>query len=204
MAVVARYPDTVDKSLVIRMDGDGVPSFHQIIRHIDFIVEIVERIAGRGALVDEFSIDVQLVVVVGGDENRCVCRRIQCERFSEEDMLVSGLLVFRLEFRGGELAMEDVKRFEIGEGADGDPLSDERMGSFVLHSGMLGGLCMADDGQAGYDLTESFHSFPPLSLPYDKRIYSIILLVWRVFPIMKNEISCENDGCGDACCFLAW
>ena len=73
-------------------------------------------------------------------------------------MLVSGLLVFRLEFRWGELAMEDVKRFEIGEGADGDPLSDERMGSFVLHSGMLGGLCMADDGQAGYDLTESFHS----------------------------------------------
>ena len=74
MAVVARYPDTVDKSLVIRMDGDGVPSFHQIIRHIDFIVEIVERIAGRGALVDEFAIDVQLVVVVGGDENRCVVR----------------------------------------------------------------------------------------------------------------------------------
>ena len=76
-------------------------------------------------------------------------------------MLVSGLLVFRLEFRGGELAMEDVKRFEIGEGADGDPLSGERMGGFVLHSVMMCGLCVADDGQAGYELAESFHLLWP-------------------------------------------
>ena len=149
MAVVARYPDTVDKSLVIRMDGDGVPSFHQIIRHIDFIVEIVERIAGRGALVDEFSIDVQLVVVVGGDENRCIVRCVQCEGFSEEDMLISGLLVFWFEFCGSELTMEDVKRFEIGQRADGDPLSVERMRCFVLHSILLCGLCVAENHQAG-------------------------------------------------------
>ena len=77
------------------------------------------------------------------------------------------------------------------------------MGGFVLHSCKLLGLCVADDRQAGYKLTESFHSFLPLSLPYDKRIYSIILLAWRVFPIMKNEISWENGGYDDACCFLA-
>ena len=64
--------------------------------------------------------------------------------------------------------MEDVKRFEIGQRADGNPLSIERMEGFVLHSCVWFGLCVADDGQAGYELTDSFHSFPPLTLPYVK------------------------------------
>ena len=115
MAIVARDPYAVDKTLVIRVYSDCIPPFYQIIRNIDFIVEVVKRIASSGALVDEFSVDVQLVVVVGGDENSGVIRRIQRERFSEEDMLVSGLLVFRLEFRGCELSVEDVKRLEIGQ-----------------------------------------------------------------------------------------
>ena len=133
MTVVSRDPYTVDKSLIIRMDGNRVLSFLEVIRYIDFVVEIMERIAGGRALVDEFPVDVQLVIVVCGNENRGVIRRVQGEGFSEEDMLVSGLLVFRFEFRRGELPMEDVKRFEIGQRADGDPLSVERMGGFVLH-----------------------------------------------------------------------
>ncbi len=185
------------------MYGNCILSFLEEIRDIDFVVEIMERIACRRALVDEFSVDIQFVVVVSGDENRCVVRRVQRKGFSEEDMLISGLLIFWFEFRGSELSMEDVQRFEIGQRTDGDPLSVERMGGFVLHSCVWFGLCVTDDGQAGYELPESFHSFPPLSLPYDKRIYSIILLAWRVFPIMKNEISWENGGCDDVCCFLA-
>ena len=115
MTVVSRDPYTVDKSLVISMNSDCVLSIFEIIRDIDFVVEIMERIAGGRALVDEFSIDVQLVIVVCGYENRGIVRRVQRKGFSEDDMLISGLLVFRFEFRGCELAMEDIKRFEIGQ-----------------------------------------------------------------------------------------
>lgn len=163
MTIVSRDPYTIDKSLIIRMDGDCVLSFLEKIRDIDFVVEIMERIAGGRALVDEFSVDVQLVIVVCGNENRGVIRRVQRKGFSEKDMLVSGLLVFRFEFRRGKLPMEDVKRFEIGQRTDGDPLSVERMRGLFLHGCVWFGLCMADDGQAGYELTESFHSFPPLA-----------------------------------------
>ena len=65
-------------------------------------------------------------------------------------MLVFGLLVFRLEFGGGELSMEDIQRFEIGQRADGDPSSVERVRGFVLHSVLLCGLCVAENRQAGY------------------------------------------------------
>ena len=67
MTVVRGDPDAVEKSLIIGVERNDIPSGDEVLRNIDFVVIIVERISRRRSLRDKGAVDIQLVIVIGGN-----------------------------------------------------------------------------------------------------------------------------------------
>ena len=79
--------------MVIAVHGYCIYSFFQKFRYVYFVVEIMGRIACRGPLDGEFSVDVNLRIVVCGKKEFCVFRNGgKLKSFSKQYVAVFYLL----------------------------------------------------------------------------------------------------------------
>ena len=126
MTLVAADPDAVDKPLIQRVNGDHVPAFAEVGRDIDGVVAVSEVICGCGPLRDERTVDVEFVVVVGGDmEHGGFGENIRVKRTAEEDVAITVVVTGEVYFF--KLTVEDIARSESGKFRVGDPRSGEGM-----------------------------------------------------------------------------
>ena len=114
------------------MDGNHVLARVQEGGHVERIVAVLEVIGRRGTLFDEQAVDIHFVVIVGGDEQQRLFRRVlQREAAAEEYVPVAVLVAGQIDRL--ELLVKDVPGREGGKFAVGDPMACKGMGGFGFH-----------------------------------------------------------------------
>ncbi len=112
LAIVGAVPDAVDEALVVDVDGDDVATRDERAGNVPGIDVVAEGIGRRGPLADELAVDVQVVVVVGGDGQACGGRLVgQVELLAGQHVHVSqGGVVLGQVDRLGLLVQEGARR----------------------------------------------------------------------------------------------
>ena len=124
VALIAALPDAVDEALVEGMDGDDVLPRGQVGGQIHLVVVVLEMVGGGRALGDEAAVDVELVVIVGGQKDPCLPKILRHgEAAAEKDVAVPMLTAIQGE--GSELLVEHVAGGEISQRGIGDPRTEE-------------------------------------------------------------------------------
>jgi hypothetical protein len=86
---ISALPHSVDKPLIQSVNGDKVISRFKIRRNVYFVVIILKMIGRRRTLRHEFSVDIKLIIVIGGYVNLRIFKRACHQKlFSEKNMLI--------------------------------------------------------------------------------------------------------------------
>ena len=118
---VARYPHSVDKPLVVGVDGNhvvaGVQKGGDVLLHII----IGTRIGGRGTLHNGFSVDIKFEIIVRRDPDAGVCEVREGKAFPEQNMAV----LIPLLCRGHGLFLPFLVKYVDGSLIGKIPVTDE-------------------------------------------------------------------------------
>ena len=125
---VAALPHAIDKPLIERVNGNDILPFLQKRREVKHVVVVAKVVGGGWALPHKVTVEIQLVVIVGGNINFCIGKTVfKREAFAEQNMQIAMLTA--IEFFSLQLPEKDVARCKDCHLGIADPLSFE----FVCH-----------------------------------------------------------------------
>ena len=120
VAPVAADPHPVDQPLIIGMDGNKVFARFEVFGYIQFIVKIAGGITGGRSLSDKFAVDIEFVIVIGGDVEDIFSGSRQLKFFPEQDMQIFFILR-NMENFFIQLTMKNILNLPIFYRRMGDP-----------------------------------------------------------------------------------